>query len=196
MKIIGITGPSGGGKTTALTALQTLGSTVIDCDEVYHRLLVTCQPMRQSLKLRFGDIFEQDGGLDRKKLGGVVFSDPSALMDLNAITHQYVLAEIDDEIAKAQEENRPAVAIDAIALIESGVGKKCDVTVAITAPIEVRIARIMAREGITKAYARKRVDAQKPDDFYQKSCDYLLVNDCATREEFSAKALALFEKII
>ncbi|MEG1430821.1 MAG: dephospho-CoA kinase, partial [Oscillospiraceae bacterium] len=66
-------------------------------------------------------------------------------------------AEIDDEIAKAQRENRPAVAIDAIALLESGVGAKCDVTVAVTAPPEVRIARIMAREGITKAYARKRV---------------------------------------
>ncbi|MEG2420594.1 MAG: dephospho-CoA kinase [Oscillospiraceae bacterium] len=196
MKIIGITGPSGGGKTTALMALGTLGAAVIDCDEVYHRLLVTCQPMRQSLTARFGDIFQQDGGLDRKKLGGVVFSDPSALMDLNAITHQYVLREIDGEIVKAQGENRPAVAIDAIALIESGMGAKCDVTVAVTAPAEVRVARIMAREGITRAYARQRVAAQKPDDFYRSSCDHLLCNDCATREDFAAKALALFEKLI
>ena len=65
-----------------------------------------------------------------------------------------------------------------------------------TAPPEVRVRRIMEREGISEEYARSRVSAQKPDDFYIGGCDYALVNDCATAEEFAARARALFQRIL
>ena len=84
MKIIGITGPTGAGKTTALNALTSLGACVIDADAVYHRLLEESLPMREALTARFGDIGDGAGGIDRKKLGNVVFMDPAALAELNA----------------------------------------------------------------------------------------------------------------
>ena len=91
----------------------------------------------------------------------MVFADPQALADLNAITHRFVLAEIDRQAAQAEAEGRPAVAIDAIALIESGAAEGCDAVVGVLAPKEVRVRRIMSREGISEEYARKRVEAQQ-----------------------------------
>ena len=87
------------------------------------------------------------------------------------------------------------MAIDAIALIESGVGETCDAVVGILAPSEVRIRRIMAREGISEEYARKRVEAQQGDDFFRAHCTHILMNEDSP-EEFSARALALFQSLI
>ena len=87
MKVIGITGPTGAGKTTALIAL---GGRIIDADAVYHDLTRTCRPMREELEARFGPVYTPQGELDRKRLGAVVFQDEQALADLNAITHKYV----------------------------------------------------------------------------------------------------------
>ena len=166
MKRIGITGPTGAGKTTALHALAELGAHIIDADQVYHQLLAGSVPMRRALLDRFGvSIRGADGEIDRKALGAIVFADPNALSDLNAITHRFVGDEIASQSAQAEREGRPAVAIDAIALIESGIGAECDAVVGVLAPKEVRIRRIMAREGISEAYARKRVEAQQGDGF-------------------------------
>jgi dephospho-CoA kinase len=197
VKVIGITGPTGAGKTTALGALEELGGQVADCDEVYHDLLATCDPMRLELRERFGGgVFQSDGALDRKALGRVVFDDAQALRDLNAITHSYVGQAVDEFIQKARQAGAPAVAIDAIALIESGLARRCHCTVAVTAPDEVRVRRIMAREGISEEYARLRVQAQKTEDWFRANCTYVLVNDCPDAETFRGRARALFEKII
>ena len=88
-------------------------------------------------------------------------------------------------------------AIDAIALIESGIGAGCDAVVGILAPKEVRIRRIMAREGIPEDYARKRVEAQQGDDFFRAHCDYILENrEDDTPEHFQARARELFRRIL
>ena len=196
MKRIGITGPTGAGKTTALNALSALGVHIIDADQVYHDLLEGSAPLREALTTRFGTgIVTDEGKVDRKALGNVVFADPEALADLNAITHRFIIHEIDRQAAQAQAEGRPAVAIDAISLIESGVGETCDAVVGILAPREIRIRRIMAREGIPADYARKRVDAQQGDDFFRTHCTYILENQ-GTAEEFAQKALALFQMLI
>ena len=197
MKIIGITGPTGAGKTTALNALASLGACIIDADEVYHRLLEESVPLREALTARFGDICDERGKIDRKRLGGVVFDDPAALADLNGITHRFVGEEIRRELRAAEEAKRPAAAIDAIALIESGTGKLCDAVVGIIAPAEVRVRRIMAREGIPEDYARKRVSAQKDETFFRENCDYILENsEDDTPESFGAGALLLFTEIL
>ena len=118
MKRIGITGPTGAGKTTALQALAELDAHIIDADAVYHALLESSAPLRAALTVRFGpSILDGEGRVNRKALGGVVFGDPAALADLNAITHRFILAEIDRQAAGAEEQGRSAVAIDAIALI-------------------------------------------------------------------------------
>ena len=166
MKRIGITGPTGAGKTTALQALVELDAHIIDADAVYHALLESSATLRAELTARFGpSILDGEGRVNRKALGGVVFGDPAALAELNAITHRFILAEIDRQAAGAEEQGRSAVAIDAIALIESGLGETCGAIVGILAPRELRIRRIMAREGISEDYARKRVESQQGDGF-------------------------------
>lgn len=197
MKVIGITGPTGAGKTTALNALKDMGGRVVDCDAVYHDLLASSEPMRRELRARFGDdVFRPDGALDRKALGAVVFESERALADLNAITHKYVGIAVDEFIEQARQAGANAVAVDAIALIESGIADRCCCTVAVTAPDEVRVRRIMAREGISEEYARLRVNAQKKEDWFRANCTYVLVNDCADAAAFQARARALFQQII
>ncbi len=197
MKIIGITGPTGAGKTTALNVLDDLGGHIVDCDAVYHDLLISSEPMKAELRERYGaGVFREDGSLDRKALGAIVFEDKQALNDLNAITHKYVGIAVDEYIERAQQVGAPAIAIDAIALIESGISSRCHCTVAVTAPDEIRVRRIMEREGITEEYARLRVDAQKKEDWFRENCDYILINDCGSAEEFQIRAKALLQEII
>lgn len=197
LKLIGITGPTGAGKTTALHALQTLGVYLIDADQVYHRLLEESAPMGAALRERFGDILDKTGKIDRKKLGEVVFGDPEALACLNTITHRFVGEEINRLLAQAQAKGRPAAAIDAIALIESGLGSRCDAVVGIIAPAEVRVKRIMNREGISESYAWKRVNAQQGEDFFRAHCHHILENTADdTPETFELRAFALFTKLL
>ena len=196
MKIIGITGPTGAGKTTALRAVTDLGGCVIDCDQVYHQLLEESAPMRNELTERFGSgILDSEQRLDRKKLGALVFQDKALLTDLNTITHRYVRQRVEELLRTAQAEGRPLAAVDAIALIESGLGTLCDAVVGILAPPEVRVRRIMARDGISEDYARMRVKAQQSDAFFQQNCTAILEN---TGEEagLTRQAKALFEKIL
>ncbi len=196
MIVIGITGPTGAGKTTVLNVLRDMGGAVADCDAVYHDLLRASAPLREELRARFGkSIFDETGDLRRKELGAIVFGDPDALADLNAITHRHIVEELRRLIAQGSAEGRPAIALDAVALLESGAGALCDTTVAVTASEELRVGRIMAREGISEDYARARITAQKPSAWFEERCTHTLRND-GDREALEAKARALFKSIL
>ena len=196
MKVIGITGPTGAGKTTALNALAELGGTIIDADAVYHDLTRTCRPMLAELRDRFPTVFEGER-INLKKLGEIVFRIQEEMDDLNAITHKYVVMETQRLIDRARAEGRPAAAIDAIALFESGLDKICDCLVAVTAPAELRVKRIMAREGISEDYARTRVNSQHSDRWFQSRCDHTLENtEADTAESFSRRARTFFEELL
>lgn len=196
MKVIGITGPTGAGKTTALNALRDLGAEVIDADAVYHELLRESGELKAAMVTAFGPgILDGEGQVDRKALAGAVY--PDRLDELNGITHPFVVAEIDRRIAAARRSGKPAAAIDAIALMESGLGEGCDVVVSVLAPLDVRIGRIMVRDGIDEGYARRRALAQKGEDFFRSHSDYVLENgEGDTPEAFEAEARALFQKIL
>ncbi len=196
MIVIGITGPTGAGKTTVLNVLRELGGAVADCDGVYHELLRASVPMREELAARFGpEIFDENGDLRRKELGAIVFGDPDALADLNAITHRHIVSELERRIAQAEGEGRPAIALDAVALLESGAGTLCGTTIAVTAPEELRVGRIMAREGIGEDYARARVKAQKPSAWFEERCAHTLRND-GEKASLEEQARELFKSIL
>lgn len=196
MKIIGITGPTGAGKTTALNALRTLGAEVVDADAVYHRLLTGSGELKEILVGAFGeDILDEVGKIDRRRLSSAVY--PHRLEELDALTHPIIVAEIRRLTREAEAQGRPAVAIDAIALVESGLARGCDVVVAVLAPLELRLRRIMARDGIDEDYARRRALAQKGEDFFRSHSDYVLENsETDTPETFGARALCLFREIL
>lgn len=187
--IIGITGGSGSGKTTLLRLIQARGGMVLDCDEIYHRLLRTDETLLRAIEARFPGTAEQ-GSLDRKKLGNIVFSDEKALLDLNKITHSAVKKEV-----LRQLPNPPGLAaIDAIGLFEGELAELCDVTVAVIAPQETRVRRLMARDGISETYARSRVAAQHSDDWFREKCGYVLENN-DTLDAFATKCIAFLDEV-
>ena len=153
--ILGITGGTGCGKTTLLKLIAEQGGLILDCDAIYHELLATDNNLLDAIEARFPGTVE-NGTLQRKKLGALVFSDSGALLDLNRITHGAVKR----EVLRRLEPKPKLAAIDAIALFEGDLAELCDVTVAVTAPEEVRVKRLMARDGISEAYARSRIAAQ------------------------------------
>jgi dephospho-CoA kinase len=184
--IIGITGGTGSGKSTLLHLIEDLGGLVLDCDAIYHELLQTDTALLSAIELRFPGTVT-DGSLDRKKLGAIVFADKNALQELNHITHAAVKKEVLRRLASKPN----LVAIDAIGLFEGELDSLCDVTVAVTAPAEDRIRRIMARDGISEEYAKNRIAAQHTDDWFASRCGYVLENN-GTVEDFQAKCIAFF----
>lgn len=195
MTVIGITGPTGAGKTTLLEEVGNLAGGVIDCDEMYHGMLEYGTVLPDQLEKAFGPLRDSGGKIDRKKLGGIVFGDPDKLERLNAITQKAVASCARELIEEYRKQGRVLTAVDAIALLESPLREVCDITVAVLAPPEVRVRRIMAREGISEEYAWARVKAQKPDEYFMENCDYVLMNDCASAEEFARKAQEFLEPI-
>ena len=187
--ILGITGGTGCGKTTLLNCIAERGGLILDCDAIYHDLLRTDPELLRAIEARFPGTVE-NGVLQRKKLGNLVFSDEKALEDLNAITHGAVKAEV---LRRLSEKPRLA-AIDAIALFEGGLATLCDITVAVTAPEEARIQRLMVRDGIGRDYAKRRIAAQKSAEWFRERCDYCLENN-GTQADFQKTSLAFLRKL-
>ena len=189
--IIGITGGTGCGKTTALLALEELGFHIIDCDALYHHLLKTDSQMLTAIDALFPGVVE-DGVLQRKKLGQKVFGNAEALEQLNRTVWPYINQSVD---AILQKKAPQPCAIDAIGLLESGLAAYCTHTVAITAPEDHRVARLMSREGIPEEYARLRIQAQKSNEVFAAACGMTIENhyDCA--EDFQSHCKSIFQTL-
>lgn len=194
LSVVGITGGTGCGKTTALRQLEKKGAMIIDCDAIYHEMLETNTEMLMDIE-RFFPGSLVDGKLDRKTLGAVVFSNEAALEDLNAITHHHIGLEVKRLLEDWAMQGGTLAAIDAIALIESGLSEKCKAVIGVVADKTTRIERIMKRDGIDREYAMMRVCAQYPNEYFEEHCEYILRND-GSEKEFEKQCNKLFKEVL
>lgn len=177
MKIIGLTGLTGAGKSTVAQKLMAYGCYHIDADRVARDVINNNENVKNKLKERFGDdVVNTDGTTNRPVLASRAFADEQSTNDLNAITHPAVTGEIKSIIKDMKEVGYRGIIIDAIALFESGEDALCDFTVAVVAPEDIRLERIMKRDNITKEKALERINAQKDERFFTSKADFVLWN--------------------
>lgn len=186
-EIFGITGLTGAGKTTLLKEIERVGGFVVDCDAFYYEELAAKGDLYRALKNAFPAAFSKDGALDRAVLGNMVFGNEKELSRLNDVIYAQLPKAI---LAKAAQRSETLIALDAINLFESGLAALCDRTIAVTAPEEVRLERIMARDGIDRERAQKRISAQKQETYYRLHCDAIIEN-VGSEQEFAALAAKL-----
>ncbi len=171
-KVIGITGGSGCGKSYVSDLLRRRGIPVIDADKTAHEVMAAGTPCCREVIDFFGGEIEENGGINRGKLGKIVFSDPGMLKKLDEISYKYILAGIENKI---ENEDAEMVFVDGATLIESGM--TCDVMIGVIADFSARKKRIILRDGISEETARMRIQAQPSEDFYRKNCDFIIYND-------------------
>lgn len=196
MFVIGICGGSGSGKTTLLKEIARRGGFCLDCDALYYQMLKTNAPLRSDLTRTFGNIFLPDGSLNRRALGQLVFQNKQALDTLNAIIYKHMGMELDGILRHEAAAGTPIFGVDAVNLFESGFADRCHATVAVLADPEVRLRRIMERDGIPEEYARRRIEAQQSDDELRQKAAYTIVNHYETEDEFRAAAGVLIDQIL
>lgn len=177
MKIIGLTGLTGAGKSTVAQKLMAYGCYHIDADKVAREVINNNENVKNKLKERFGDdVINEDGTTNRPILASRAFASEENTNALNEITHPAVTEEIQSIIKDMEEIGYRGVIIDAIALFESGEDKLCDFTVAVIAPQNIRLERIMKRDNITEEKALERINAQKDESFFTSKADFVLWN--------------------
>lgn len=175
-KLVGLTGKTGAGKSTVSAYLREKGAYIIDGDIVARKVFVEDETLISKLTDAFGNILNDDKTLNRAILAKKAFSSSENTKILNSIMHPAINKLIEDETEKAFEAYN-VVIVDAAAIIESGFADKCDKLVVVTAPLETRKNRIMARDSITEENAIIRINGQKDDKFYLSRADYIIDND-------------------
>ena len=175
VNIIGLTGMSGAGKTTAATAFERFGLDVIDCDKVA-RAVITRSPCADEVRNRFPEIFT-DGELNRKIAAKLLFSDPLKLEQYQKTVFPYVVHEIVNLIKLSYENGKFSVILDAPTLFQSGVDDFCGKIIAVVADTPVCVKRIIERDGISEEEVLMRLDNQPNADFFRKNADLIIENN-------------------
>ncbi|MBD3785095.1 MAG: dephospho-CoA kinase [Micrococcales bacterium] len=167
---VGLTGGIGSGKSTAAAALADLGAVVVDADAVAREVVQPGRPALAAIAERFGaDLVGDDGALDRAALGRVVFADPAALRDLEAITHPAIWERTAELVAAAPED--AVVVHDMPLLVEKGMTGEYHLVLVVGAPEEVRLERLVHDRGMGEDDARARIAAQADDAARRSAAD-------------------------
>lgn len=181
LKIIGLCGGSGSGKGTVSKLFAELGVQCVDADAVYREITSADSPCLRVLTDRYGKrILNTDGGLDRRKLSEIVFLSDNSQNEreaLNSITHKFVIDRIDGIISEKRKLGITAFLVDAPLLFESGYNKKCDIIIAVIADEDVRMSRIIARDGIGKKEAMARIRSQHSNEYLINNSQYIIFNN-------------------
>ena len=185
MKVIGLCGGSGSGKSIVSKCFLNRGVPSLDTDAVYHTMVESNTECSVALINEFGEsIKNSNGGVNRKVLADIVFGFDSEnkLKKLNSISHFYILKYCREWLLEQESKGVKAAIIDAPVLFESGFDRECDVTVAVIASSELRIERIIKRDKTTEEDAKKRIKNQADDDFLIKNADYVIYNNKTEKE--------------
>lgn len=197
--VVGLTGQTGAGKTTVSEYLRVNGITVIDADKIARDVVGKGSSCIADIVLEFGcEYLNYDGTLNRKKMGEAVFTDKAKLKRLNHVMLPYIMGSINDRVEDLRKKGEGIIVLDAPTLFESGADKNCDKVVSVMAPKEVRIRRIIQRDGLTQEQALHRVSSQHEDEYYRTRSWLVLQNDGDTsklREE-TAKMLSTLNSIL
>lgn len=178
VRIIGLTGQTGAGKTAASDFLKSCGYAIINCDLVSKEVTNNSKECLNELVLEFSDIILLDNKkLNRKKLGEIVFSNKEKLLKLNEIIFPYILKSIEENIEKYRNEGFLVIVLDAPTLFESGADKLCDLIIGIIADEDIRKNRIMKRDNISFEQANNRINSQHDSKFFKENCDYYVENN-------------------
>ena len=198
MKVIGLCGGSGSGKGTVSDLFRSHGIVSIDTDKVYREITSSESECLDELVSNFGErILTDSGALDRGELRKIVFADEAQdkLKKLNEITHRHVLARTRELTEDFRRSGAPAVLIDAPLLFESGFDKECDAVIAVLADREVRIFRIISRDGITREDAERRINSQLDDGYLIANSAYHIFNN-GSISELEASVSEIADKIL
>jgi dephospho-CoA kinase len=203
MKVIGLTGGIGSGKSTVAGFLAGLGATVIDVDKVWHEGLATDSELRQQIVNAFGDgILTPDGEIDRRELGQVVFGDAKALARLNGIMHPWMYKTVRARLGDYQRWGVRVVVLDMPLLVEVPLSLKAgqpslsdeiDEVWVVVAPEAVVLGRLKAKSGLSQAEALARIRSQLPLEEKIKHADVVVDTDCSL-DELEAKVRELWYK--
>jgi dephospho-CoA kinase len=182
MFVIGLTGSIGTGKTQVSQTLQTLGATVINADLVGHEAYLPHTETWRAVVSAFGpDILDSEDQIDRRKLGGIVFSDPGQLEQLNSIVHPRIYAMISDRIGELGKDGAEVVVVEAALLIEARWTPLADEVWVVTAPKEQVLERLTTR-GMSTDQALSRISSQMPQDERVSHADVVISNDSGIDE--------------
>lgn len=174
---IGITGGIGSGKTTVCKIFEVLGIPVFYADPEAKNIMVKDELLIAGIKETFGEeSYFSDGTLNNKHIAGIVFNDEAELKKLNALVHPAVFRAF-DTWEKQMPASTPYTLKEAALLFESGSYKMCDMNILVTAPLEIKISRVMQRDGISAEQVRARMDKQLSDEEKVKLADYSIIND-------------------
>ncbi|AMJ40492.1 dephospho-CoA kinase [Anaerotignum propionicum] len=195
MKVIGLTGGTGSGKSVVSQCLREAGAAIIDADLIAHQIIKKGKPAYDELVAYFGEqILQEDGEIFRRKLGEIVFRDKEKLEFLNICTHKYIVQEIAEQIQETKEKNQSKlIIIDAPLLIEAGLNEICDAIWVVYAHEEVRARRVMQRDGITYETAKARIANQKSWEEY-KSYAHEVIDNSDTLENVQKQVESLMKK--
>ena len=197
MRIIGLCGGSGSGKGIVSSLFLEYGIPSIDTDALYREMTSFNSDCMQALIGEFGERISRSGGsLDRAVMASIVFSDSAKLKRLNTITHRFILNKTREILTQYRDEGRLAAIVDAPVLFESGFDAECDEVICVVAEAEIRLKRIMSRDGIDMDAAKKRVMAQKPDEELIARSNYVITNNqdlCSLKEQVERIAKTILD---
>ena len=174
MKIVGVTGGIGSGKTTIINYIKSKGFTVYIADDAGRKVMQKPEIIQQINELFNNEVLLPDGMLDRSKIASCVFNNNDLLQKLNNIVHPAVA--LDFEEFKKENASEKLIFKETAVLFESGSYKDCDATILITAPLEIRIKRVMQRDNITKKQVESRIKNQLSDDQKAALATYIVEN--------------------